>query len=142
MTETNVSIQESDLKVNEEAMRNIHNGLEGVVSGYLEHFIKKFDNFASQIRIADILLKAYEYRYDKIQGKLGNINDVLSNEYQLHSNFTKNCNRLAGIEQKMSTIEQKLMIINEKVNNMMKDSGLENKIKDNNNIELENSIND
>ena len=67
---------ELDNEVNEVAMNNIKKNLDGVISGYLEQFTKKFETFMGQMRIADILLKTFEYRYDKIQGKIGNINDV------------------------------------------------------------------
>ena len=52
-------------KENEKAMQNIEKSLDNVVNGYIREFINKFDNFSNQIRIADVLLKAYEYRYDK-----------------------------------------------------------------------------
>ena len=74
-------------KQNERAMQNIEKGLDNVVSGYIREFINKFDNFSNQIRIADILLKAYEYRYDKILGKVGNINDIISYNYQNHNHI-------------------------------------------------------
>ena len=67
----------SDKKVNEVAMNNIKKNLDGVISGYLEQFTKKFETFTGQMRIADILLKTFEYRYDKIQGKIVNINFII-----------------------------------------------------------------
>ena len=72
-----------------------------------------------QMRIADVLLKAFEYRYDKIQGKIGNINDVLSYDYQKHSVFNQRCSDLAGLEVKMSTIEQKLGLIEQKIDSLI-----------------------
>ena len=74
-------------EVNDVAMKNIKKNLDGVISGYLDQFTKKFETFMGQMRIADVLLKSFEYRYDKIQGKIGNINDVLSYDYQKHSIF-------------------------------------------------------
>lgn len=105
---------------NEKAMNNIEQGLDNVVSGYIREFINKFDNFSNQIRIADVLLKAYEYRYDKIQGKIGNINDITSYNYKNHKNFLDKCAKLKKLEDKMTTIEMKLNLINEKVDNMIK----------------------
>ena len=109
----------SDKKVNEVAMNNIKKNLDGVISGYLEQFTKKFETFTGQMRIADVLLKTFEYRYDKIQGKIGNINDVLSYDYQKHSIFNQRCRDLAGLEVKMSTIEQKLGFIEEKIDTLL-----------------------
>ena len=111
--------KESDNEVNEVAMNNIKKNLDGVISGYLEQFTKKFDTFMGQMRIADILLKTFEYRYDKIQGKIGNINDVLTYDYQKHSIFNQRCQNLAGLEVKMSTIEQKLGLIEEKIDGLL-----------------------
>ncbi len=107
-------------KENEKAMQNIEKSLDNVVNGYIREFINKFDNFSNQIRIADVLLKAYEYRYDKIQGKLGNINDITSYNYQNHKNFVDKCAKLKKLEDKMTTIEMKLNLINEKVDSMIK----------------------
>ena len=109
----------SDKKVNEVAMNNIKKNLDGVISGYLEQFTKKFETFTGQMRIADVLLKTFEYRYDKIQGKIGNVNDVLSYDYQKHSIFNQRCRDLAGLEVKMSTIEQKLGFIEEKIDTLL-----------------------
>ena len=106
-------------EVNEVAMKNITKNLDGVISGYLEQFTKKFETFMGQMRIADILLKSFEYRYDKIQGKIGNINDVLSYDYQKHSIFNQRCSDLAGLEVKMSTIEQKLGLIEQKIDGLI-----------------------
>ena len=103
---------ELDNEVNEVAMNNIKKNLDGVISGYLEQFTKKFETFMGQMRIA-------EYRYDKIQGKIGNINDVLSYDYQKHSVFNQRCQNLAGLEVKMSTIEQKLGLIEEKIDGLL-----------------------
>ena len=106
-------------EVNEVAMKNIKKNLDGVISGYLEQFTKKFETFMGQMRIADVLLKSFEYRYDKIQGKIGNINDVLSYDYQKHSIFNQRCSNLAGLEVKMSTIEQKLGLIEQKIDGLI-----------------------
>ena len=111
--------QSINKEVNETAMKNIKKNLDGVISGYLEQFTKKFETFMGQMRIADILLKAFEYRYDKIQGKIGNINDVLSYDYQKHSIFNQRCSDLAGLEVKMSTIEQKLGLIEQKIDGLI-----------------------
>ena len=108
-----------DKEVNEVAMNNIKKNLDGVISGYLEQFTKKFETFTGQMRIADVLLKTFEYRYDKIQGKIGNVNDVLSYDYQKHSIFNQRCQNLAGLEVKMSTIEQKLGLIEEKIDGLL-----------------------
>jgi len=117
--ETKDNVKKSSTEVNEVAMKNIKKNLDGVISGYLEQFTKKFDTFMGQMRIADVLLKAFEYRYDKIQGKIGNINDVLSYEYQKHSAFNQRCSDLAGLEVKMSTIEQKLGLIEQKIDGLI-----------------------
>ena len=109
----------TEKEVNEVAMNNIKKNLDGVISGYLEQFTKKFETFMGQMRIADVLLKTFEYRYDKIQGKIGNINDVLSYDYQKHSIFNQRCSDLAGLEIKMSTIEQKLVLIEEKIDGLL-----------------------
>ena len=125
-------------EVNDVAMKNIKKNLDGVISGYLDQFTKKFETFMGQMRIADVLLKSFEYRYDKIQGKIGNINDVLSYDYQKHSIFNQRCSDLAGLEVKMSSIEQKLGLIEEKIEGLIeiaqkkkedndKDKNIENK---------------
>ena len=106
-------------EVNKIAMKNIKNNLDGVISGYLAQFTNKFETFMGQMRIADVLLKAFEYRYDKIQGKIGNINDVLSYDYQKHCIFNQRCSDLAGLEVKVSTIEQKLGLIEEKIDSLI-----------------------
>ena len=128
-------------EVNEAAMKNIKKNLDGVISGYLEQFTKKFETFMGQMRIADVLLKAFECRYDKIQGKIGNINDVLSYDYQKHSIFNQRCSDLAGLEVKMSTIEQKLGLIEQKIDNlieMAEKNKKENKKESINNKNIEN----
>ena len=127
----------SEKEVNEVAMNNIKKNLDGVISGYLEQFTKKFDTFMGQMRIADILLKTFEYRYDKIQGKIGNINDVLTYDYQKHSIFNQRCKDLAGLEVKMSTIEQKLGLIEEKIDGLLEMT--QKKISENNNKNEEES---
>ena len=109
----------TNTEVNDTAMKNIKKNLDGVISGYLEQFTKKFDTFMGQMRVADVLLKAFEYRYDKIQGKIGNINDVLSYDYQKHSIFNQRCSDLAGLEVKMSSIEQKLGLIESKIEGLI-----------------------
>ena len=126
----------SDKKVNEVAMNNIKRNLDGVISGYLEQFTKKFETFMGQMRIADILLKTFEYRYDKIQGKIGNINDVLTYDYQKHEIFNQRCKDLAGLEVKMSTIEQKLGLIEEKIDGLLEMAQKKN--DENKNIEQTN----
>ena len=113
------NVNDKNKEVNEVAMKNIKKNLDGVISGYLEQFTKKFETFMGQMRIADILLKSFEYRYDKIQGKIGNINDVLSYDYQKHSIFNQRCSDLAGLEVKMSTIEQKLGLIEQKIDGLI-----------------------
>ena len=113
------SNKEINREVNEAAMKNIKKNLDGVISGYLEQFTKKFETFMGQMRIADVLLKSFEYRYDKIQGKIGNINDVISYDYQKHSIFNQRCSDLAGLEVKMSTIEQKLGLIEQKIDGLI-----------------------
>ena len=118
-------------KENERAMQNIEKGLDNVVSGYIREFINKFDNFSNQIRIADILLKAYEYRYDKILGKVGNVNDIISYNYQNHKNFIDKCAKLSSLENKMTTIEMKLNLINEKVDSLLGESKKENEVNSN-----------
>ncbi len=131
--------QTSNREVNEEAMKNIKKNLDGVISGYLEQFTNKFETFMGQMRIADVLLKAFEYRYDKIQGKIGNINDVLSYDYEKHLTFNQRCSSLVGLEEKMSTIEQKLGLIEQKIDGLLdiaqKKKMEENKEKSNENNE-------
>ena len=144
-TPNNDTKQSVNREVNEIAMKNIKKNLDGVISGYLEQFTNKFETFMGQMRIADVLLKAFEYRYDKIQGKIGNINDVLSYDYQKHSIFNQRCSDLAGLEVKMSTIEQKLGLIEQKIEGLLvaqkkkmvdinKEKNNENKIENNNEI--------
>ena len=113
------SKKEINREVNEIAMKNIKKNLDGVISGYLEQFTKKFETFMGQMRIADVLFKSFEYRYDKIQGKIGNINDVISYDFQKHSIFNQRCSDLAGLEVKMSTIEQKLGLIEQKIDGLI-----------------------
>jgi len=135
----------TEKEVNEVAMNNIKKNLDGVISGYLEQFTKKFETFMGQMRIADVLLKTFEYRYDKIQGKIGNINDVLSYDYQKHSIFNQRCSDLAGLEIKMSTIEQKLGLIEEKIDGLLEmtqKKNLEIKNKEENKAEDLKEIND
>ena len=127
-------------KENEKAMQNIEKGLDNVVSGYIREFINKFDNFSNQIRIADILLKAYEYRYDKILGKVGNVNDIISYNYQNHKNFIDKCAKLSSLENKMTTIEMKLNLINEKIVLLLVESKKENEVN-NNQSEVNSKIN-
>ena len=117
--ENNNNSKDNSREVNEVAMNNIKKNLDGVISGYLEQFTKKYETFMGQMRIADVLLKSFEYRYDKIQGKIGNINDVLSYDYQKHSVFNQRCSDLAGLEIKMSTIEQKLGLIEQKIDGLI-----------------------
>lgn len=71
------------------------------------------------MKLADALLKAYEYRYDKMQGKLGNINDITSSNYQHHMMFIQKTNQLDDLNEKMSQIDQKLKLINEKIDKLL-----------------------
>ena len=112
----------------EENMKNIESNLGKLMTGYIDLFLNKFDNFTHQIKIAEILLNAYEYIYNKIKGKLDNIKDISENDEKVHKEFIDKCSKLAYLQQKMTSIEQKLDIINDKIDNM---------IEGNNNKEIE-----
>ena len=119
-------------------MNNIESNLGKVMTSYIDLFLNKFDNFSNQIRIAGILLNSYEYRYNKIKGKLDNIKDISENDEKIHNEFINKCSKLASLQQKMTSIEQKLGIIDEKLENMI--SGNNNKNNNENNKENENDI--
>ena len=66
--------------------------------------------------------------------KIGNVNDVLSYDYQKHSIFNQRCKDLAGLEVKMSTIEQKLSLIEDKIDSLLEMTQKKNE-ESNNNLE-------
>ena len=113
---------------NNEAVNIIHNELNEVMCGYIREFLNKFDNFTNQMKIADLLLKSYEYRYDKIQGKFGNINDITSENYAHHKMFADKCAKLTELENKMNQVESKIEIMNTKLNKLIETHS--NEVKD------------
>lgn len=71
------------------------------------------------MKLADVLLKAYEYRYDKMQGKLGNINDITSSNYQHQMLFIQKAKQIDSLNDKMGQIDHKLKIITEKLDKLL-----------------------
>ena len=105
---------------NKECMKNIEDNLKNIINGYLEQFINKFDNFSNQIKIADILLKTYGYRYDKIKGKIDNVNDVIEFNNKNHEEFVIKCEKLPFLQTKLIDIEDRLKNLNKRLEIILK----------------------
>jgi len=106
---------------NKECMKNIEDNLKNIINGYLEQFINKFDNFSNQIKIADILLNAYDYRYNKIIGKIDNVNDIIDFNNKNHEEFEIKCEKLPFLQTKLIDIEDRLKSLNNRLDTLLKD---------------------
>jgi hypothetical protein len=109
---------------NKECMKNIEDNLKNIINGYLEQFINKFDNFSNQIKIADILLKAYDYRYNKIIGKIDNVNDIIEFNNKNHEEFEIKCEKLPFLQTKLIDIEDRLKALNNRVDSLLKNENI------------------
>ena len=86
----------------------IKEDLEKVVSEFFKQFLNKFDNFSNQMNIAQVLLKAYQYRYDKFKQKFSNVNDVIASNYEDQKEFLTKVEKLEIIDAKLTQVEVKL----------------------------------
>jgi hypothetical protein len=99
----------NDYEVLEESIKD---DLEKVVGEYFKQFLNKFDNFNNQMKIADILLKVYQIRYEKLKNKYSNVNDIISGNYDDYKDFVKQVDKLDQIESKLTNVEIKLHNLN------------------------------
>ena len=97
--------------------KEIKESLEKIVSLYIKEFLNKFDNFNNQLKFADVLLKAYHYRYHKIRQKFANVGDILSSNYEEQVEFFQKLEKLERLDAKMTQVEIKLQTLNTKIGN-------------------------
>jgi hypothetical protein len=116
---------------------DIKENLEKIISVYFKEFLNKFDNFSNQLKIADVLLKTYQYRYDKLKQKFGNVNDILSANYEEQKEFFQKLEKLDTIDAKLTQVEVKLHLLTKRIETFDdrvndKNKIIENKIIENN----------
>jgi hypothetical protein len=86
-----------------------------------------FIDFGNQLKIADMLLKAYQYRYEKLKGKFSNVNDILSTNYEFQKTLFTKLEKLDSIEAKLTKVEVKLNLLGKRIDSV--DERLEKKKK-------------
>lgn len=111
---------------NESAMKD---NFQEIVSIYFKEFLNKYDNFNSQLKVADTLLKVYQYRYDKLKGKVNNVSDAISINYEEQKDFMLKSEKLDSIDAKLTQVEVKLHLLNKKIDTITEkiDNKLSNK---------------
>lgn len=67
------------------------------------------------MKIADVLIKAYQYRYEKMKSKLNNVSDVFSNKYEEQKEFYQKLEKLDNLDAKLSHVEVKLYMMNKRI---------------------------
>jgi hypothetical protein len=85
---------------------------------YFQEFFNKFDNFNNQLKIADLVLKAYKERYDKMKSKWNNNDDALMEKIEEQKALYKKLEKLDLVEAKLTTVEVKLYLLNKKVSTL------------------------
>jgi len=112
--------------------KEIKENLEKIISIYFKEFLNKFDNFNNQLKFADVLLNAYNYRYQKLRQKFGNVGDILSSNHEDQIEFFQKIEKLERLDALMTQVEIKLHTLNKKVENF--EEKVEN-IKNGNNLQ-------
>jgi hypothetical protein len=96
----------------------IKENLEKIISIYFKEFLNKFDNFNNQMKIVEVLIKAYQYRYDKMKQKFNNINDVIALNYEDQKENLMKLEKLNTIEAKLTQVEVKLHLLNKRIDSV------------------------
>jgi hypothetical protein len=94
-----MSQTENDLKEN----------LNKINSLFFKHFLNKFDNLNNQLKVADVMLNSYTFRYEKLKQKFSNINDILADNYEGQKEFYQKLEKLEMIDTKLTQVEIKMM---------------------------------
>lgn len=117
----------------EQHEKEIKENLEKIVSGYFKEFLNKFDNFNNQMKIAEVLLKGYQYRYDKFKQKFNNVNDIVASNYEDQKEFMKKTDKLDHLDAKLTQVELKLLELNRRldiVDNRMEKKNVNNLLEE------------
>jgi len=96
----------------------IKDNLEKIVSGYFNQFLLKFDSFNDQLKIADVLLNVYKYRYLKMKNKFDVVNDIITDNTEEQKKFQEKLEKLHGLDAKLSQVEAKMQILNNIIGNI------------------------
>lgn len=77
--------------------------------------IFKHLDFNNQLKIADTLLKAYQYRYDKFKIKTNTIVDIIGDNYEHQKECFQKSEKLDSVDAKLTQVEVKLHLLFKKV---------------------------
>jgi hypothetical protein len=91
--------------------KEIGEDLEKVLSVYFKEFLNKFDNLNNGLKVVDVILKAYQTRYEKYREKFSSINDLISNKYEEQRESVIKSEKLEIVENKLNLVENKLKTI-------------------------------
>jgi len=69
------------------------------------------------MKIADLILKLYQYRYDKFLNKINSIEDILDSSNKDGKEFLEKIEKLEKLDAKLSQVEAKIHIISRKIDN-------------------------
>jgi hypothetical protein len=97
----------------------IKDDIDKTVAIFFKQFLNKFDSksyikhidFNNQLKIADLLLKVYQYRYEKFKGKLNTVSDIFSTNYDETKNLILLSEKLEVLDAKISHIEGNLHLL-------------------------------
>ncbi len=67
------------------------------------------------MKIAELILKVYQYRYNKFNNKIYSIKDILQDNIEETKEFQEKIEILEKLDAKMSQIEAKIQIINKRL---------------------------
>ena len=67
------------------------------------------------MKITDLILKVYQYRYDKFNSKIDSIREILNDNIEESKEFQEKVEKLEKLDAKMSQIEAKIQIINKRL---------------------------
>ena len=90
---------------------DIGEDLQKILSVYFKEFLNKFDNLNNGLRVVEVLLKAYQMRYDKFKEKFGNINDLIANKYEEQKDFLIKTEKLDTLDANLGRVEVKIQNI-------------------------------
>lgn len=91
-------------------------------------------DISNQMKIADLILKVYQYRYDKFNSKIGGIKDILAENSNESKEFQEKVEKLEKLDAKLSQVEAKIQIMNKRIDKTyFKLESLET-VKENNNV--------
>ena len=95
--------------------KEIKDHLEKLVFVYFKQFLNKFDHFADQLKVVDVILKIYLYRYDKMRKKYETANDVFQSNQNERQEFILKNIKLDEINSKLTNVEMKLLLISQRI---------------------------